>query len=152
LIRLYLAASAYSGKLYFYYPGVDSVEKAAAVDFPEGRVLTGLSFKLPPLIPRQVYGEVLTPDGKLVTAQVRIVDAAQPSASSEGASPGGRFVFPFFRGRRFHLYAFFDGERDGKPVRYSGQALNQWDGPVRPESYEGDFGPIKIVLDHVERR
>ena len=45
-----------------------------------------------------------------------------------------------------------DGELDGKPVRYSGQALNQWDGAVRPDAYEGTFGPITIVLNRVQPR
>lgn len=142
----------YLQKVYFYYPGVDSVERAQVVDFPAGGTLTDLSFKLPLLINRHVYGEVTTPDGKPVGAHVRIVDAAQPSSSSEREFPDGKFGFEFFHGRRFHIYAYRDGELDGKPVRYSGQALNQWDGIVQPDSYAGMFGPIKVVLDRVERR
>jgi len=146
VIKLSVRASLESPWLYFYYPGIESVDQAKIIDFSEGSALTDLSFKLPPLITRQVYGEVRMRDGKLVDARVKIVDTAQPWGR-EMAAAGGRFVFPFFRGRRFHLYAYLDGEREGRLVRYTGQALNQWDGPLRPQSYEGDFGPIKIVLD-----
>jgi hypothetical protein len=138
--------------LYFYYPGTESIEQAQIIEFAEGSALTDLSFKLSPLIRRQVYGEVMMPGGKLIDARVRIVDAAQPLVQRETATGGGRFSLTFFRGRKFHLYAYVDGERGGKLLRYSGQALNVWDGPVRAESYEGDFGPIKIVLDRVEDR
>lgn len=151
-LRMQVTPWVDSHNLYFYYPGVDSVERAQVVDFPEGGALTDLSFKLPPLISRQVYGEVMMPDGKLVGARVRIVDAAQPSASREREFLDGRFDLHFFRGRKFHLYAYRDGELDGKPVRYSGQALNQWDGTVRPDAYEGILGPVTIVLNRVESR
>jgi len=151
VIKLSVRASLNSPWFYFYYPGMESVEQAKIIDFSDGSALTDLSFKLPPLITRQVYGEVTMPDGKLVEARVRIVDTAQPWGRETPAA-GGRFVFPIFRGRRFNLYAYLDGERDGRLVRYTGQALNQWDGPLRLQSYEGDFGPIKIVLDRVEDR
>ena len=78
VIRLYVRHSLNAGKLEFYYPGVESAEQAEVVDFPEGGALTSLSFKLPPLIIRQGLCEVTMPEGNMVDAHVRIVDAAQP--------------------------------------------------------------------------
>lgn len=156
VLGLRTSSGAGVAQLNFYYPGVESVDKAAVLDFPAGGALVSLDFKLPPLIFRSGYGEVTMPDGSPANARLTIVDAAQPSASSEAWASGGQFYFYFVHGRRFHVYAQLDGVRDGKPVRYSGRALNQWDGAAAVYSYddsnEAKFGPIKIVLDRVAPR
>jgi hypothetical protein len=129
----------------FYYPGVDSLERAEVVEVAAGAKLKDLLIKLPPLKARRVFGRVRTPEGVAVEARVRFTDASQPAATDEKTAAGGAFEFYLLEGRRFHLSAVYEGEKGGPPARLSAQMRNLGADNL-PRNDSGDFGPLELTL------
>lgn len=90
------------------------------------------------------------------TLHLYVLDSEGPAVENltiEVLKPGGRERFEAYDTDGYALVAGFRLHvPDGKPVRYSGQALHNWDGPADPNELVTTFGPVKLVLDRVEPR
>lgn len=139
-----------------YYPGVRKAEEAqvinVAVDKP-----TEVVTRLPSLRERRIFGHIRMPDGTPVPATVRLIDvrfsAEETTEGLEGydlpprfeqVAKDGRFEFRYWEGRKFRLFAYHDGTKDGTPARFFGRSQNLL--------VNGDAGPIVVTLNRVARK
>lgn len=139
-----------------YYPLARNPREAELINVEVGKA-TEIAIKLPPLEERRISGRVMMPDGTLVNATVRlitgsgasaelpsdIITVADVSGDIEQRTKGGQFEFRYWEGRTVRVFAFYDGVRDGKPVRFFGRTQSL--------TLNNDVGPLTITLDHYER-
>jgi hypothetical protein len=130
--------------LTFYYPGVLVEKDASAIELAAGDQLTDLRIKLPRLKRRRIFGQVKMPDGTPADAIIMLTDQAEQAYKLSSDTKGGWFEFLFFQGRPFHLFAYHDGMKDGRLVRFYKF--------TKEMSANGDLGPLTLTLDDVVNR
>ena len=139
-----------------YYPGVRNVEEAQVINVAVDKT-TEVVIRLPSLRERRIFGHVRMPDGTPVPARVRLIEVRfSAEESTEGVegydlpprfeqvARDGQFEFRYWEGRKFRLFAYHDGTKDGTPARFFGRSQNLL--------VNGDAGPIVITLDRVARK
>lgn len=139
-----------------YYPGVRNPEEAQVINVAVDKPVE-VNIKLPSLRERRIFGHIRLPNGAPVNAIVRLIDirfSAEESTEGleaydlpskfEQVAKDGQFAFRYWEGRKFRLFAYYDGIKDGIPVRFFGRTQNL---PLN-----GDAGPIVITLDRVAQK
>lgn len=140
-----------------YYPLARDPREAKLINVEVGKA-TEAVIKLPPLEERRIFGQVMMPDGTPVNATVRLITGSNASAEQpadvitvadvsgdiEQRTKDGRFEFRYWEGRTVRVFAFYDGVRDGKPVRFFGRTQSL--------TLNNDMGPLTITLDRHERK
>lgn len=77
--------------------------------------------------------------------EVRLIDANDPTKKpGTGVDQDGRFILSYKKGRSFTIFAYQDGIKDGKAVRFFGQSQKL--------TVKGTVGPITITLDRIARK
>jgi hypothetical protein len=128
-------------------------EKAQVIDVAVDKPVEVI-IKLQSLEERRILGHIRMPDRTPVNATVGLIDirfSAEDSIEGlndydlpprfEQAAKNGQFEFRYREGRKFRLFAYYDGTQDGAPVRFFGRTQNLL--------VNGDAGPIVITLDRV---
>jgi hypothetical protein len=139
-----------------YYPGVRDAKDAQPVKVVADKP-TEVVIKLPSLRERRIFGHIRMPDDAPVNVVVRLVDVRFSAEESTEGLEGydlpprfeqvvqdGRFEFRYWEGRKFRLFAYYDGTKDGTPARFFGRSQNLL--------VNGDVGPIEITLDRVTQK
>jgi hypothetical protein len=139
-----------------FYPFERDSKKAELIKVELNKT-TKLAVTFPSLPERRIFGRVVRLDGSSVDAKVRLITGASGSYQVPADSPilsddldgkieqrtrNGQFEFRNWGGREVRLFAFYDGIKDGKPVRFFGRSQNL--------RLEHDFGPLTITLDRFE--
>jgi hypothetical protein len=141
-----------------FYPFERDWKKAELINVELNKT-TKLAVTFPSLPERRIFGRVIRLDGSSVDAKVRLITGASASYQVPADSPildvdlagtieqrtrNGQFEFRNWGGREVRLFAFYDGIKDGKTVRFFGRSQNL--------ILEHDYGPLTITLDRFEPR